>query len=113
MLYDMPVDGFAWIASPSIDVPTVGGLQTIQLQSDQLSYRLKAQGFPVKRRGSRGDQLITVTPIFPQRMSTDQQILLDQLIATTSRTGAMQLDDRLRRWNQALRAWKPGEQGRS
>ena len=110
---DVPVDGFAWIANRSVDVPTLDGLQTIQLQRDQLSYRLKGQGFPVERRGRRGDQLITISPIFPQRMSTDQQILLDQLIAITSGPDAKQSDERLRGWNQALRAWKRGGRDRS
>ena len=109
---EMPVDGFAWMANRSVDVPTLGGLQTIQLQRDQLSHRLAGQGFPVERRGPRGDQLITVSPIFPHRMSMDQQILIDQLIATTSGPDAQQPDERLRDWNQALRAWKQGEQDR-
>jgi molecular chaperone DnaJ len=109
---DVPVDGFAWIANRSVDVPTLGGLQTIQLQREQLSYRLRGQGFPVERRGRRGDQLITISPIFPQRMTTDQQILLDQLIATTSGPNAKQSDERLRGWNQALRAWKRGGRDR-
>jgi molecular chaperone DnaJ len=105
---DMPVDGFAWIANRA----TLGGPRTIQLQRDQLSYRLKGQGFPVERRGPRGDQMVTVSPIFPQRMTTDQQILLDQLIATTSGPDAKESDERLRRWNQAVRTWKQGERGR-
>ena len=109
---EMPVDGFAWIANRAVDVPTLGGLRTIQLQRDQLSYRLKGQGFPIERRGLHGDQMITISPIFPQRMTTDQQILLDQLIATTSGPDAKGSDERLRRWNQAMRTWKRGARGR-
>jgi molecular chaperone DnaJ len=56
--------------------------------------------------------MVTVSPIFPQRMTTDQQILLDQLIATTSGPDAKESDERLRRWNQAVRTWKQGERGR-
>ena len=110
---DVPVDGFAWIANRSIDVPTLSGLQMIQLHRDQLCYRLSGHGFPVERRGPRGDQLTAITPIFPQRLTTDQQILLDRLIATTSGPDAKQLDDRLRGWNQVLRKWKRGGQSRS
>lgn len=106
VLCDVPVDGFTWIANRSVEVPTLGGLQTIQLQFNQLSYRLKGLGFPVERRGERGDQMITISPIFPQRMTTDQQILLDQLIATTSGPDAKHTDERLRGWTQALHAWK-------
>ena len=107
LLCNVPVDGFAWIANRSVEVPTLGGLQTLQLQRDQLSYRLRGEGFPNERRGPRGDQLITISPIFPQRMSTDQQILLDQLIATTSGPNGKQSDERLKKWNQALRTRKP------
>jgi molecular chaperone DnaJ len=111
LLCDVPVDGFTWIANRFVDVPTLEGLQKIQLHRDQLSYRLKGQGFPTERRGPRGDQMITISPVFPQRMSTDQQILLDQLIATTSGPEARHPDERLRRWNQALRGWKAGARG--
>jgi len=108
VLCDMPVDGFAWIANRPVEVPTLGGLKTIQLQRDRLSYRLVGLGFPVERRGPRGDQVITLSPVFPQRMTTDQQILLDQLIATTSGPDARRVDERLRGWHQALRTWKTG-----
>lgn len=113
VLCDIPVDGFAWIANLSVDVPTLGGLQTIQLHRDQLSYRLRGQGFPIDRRGPRADQIVTISPIFPQRLTADQQILLDQLIATTSGPDAKQPDERFRGWNQALRAWKGRAQART
>ena len=45
-------------------------------------------------------------------MTTDQQILLDQLIATTSGPDAKPLDERLRGWNEALRTWKQGIRSR-
>jgi molecular chaperone DnaJ len=105
---ELPVDGFAWVANRAVEVPTLSGLHTLQLQRDQLSHRLQGQGFPVERRGLRGDQWVTIVPIFPQRMSTDQHILLDQLIAITSGPLAKQVDERLRRWNETLRACRPG-----
>lgn len=105
---EMPVDGFAWIANRTVEVPTLEGLQTLALQREQLSYRLKGQGFPVEPRGPRGDLLVTVSPLFPQPLSTDQQILIDQLIASTSGPGSKHTPERLRRWQQALRGLKPG-----
>ena len=104
----VPVDGFAWAANRPVEVPTLGGLQTIQPKAQQLGHRLPGQGFPVARGGARGDQLITITPVFPDRLNTDQSILLDQLIATTSGPAARQVDERLRAWNKALRGWKAG-----
>lgn len=108
---EVPVDGFAWIANRSIQVPTVTGLHALQLDREQMSYCLKGQGFPATRRGARGDQLITLLPIFPDSLSTDQQILLDQLLATTS-GGAQSSDARLRAWSRGLRAWERGLTGR-
>jgi molecular chaperone DnaJ len=103
---EMPVDGFAWIANRQVKVPTVTGFQALQLSRDLLSYRMEGHGFPVQRRGARGDQLVTLVPIFPQQLSTDQQILLDQLLATSSGAGGEALDERLRAWNRGLRAWE-------
>ena len=103
---DVPVDGFAWIANRSIDIPTLAGLQTIALNREQLLYRLEGQGFPIERRGPRGDQLVTIVPVFPQQLSTDQQILLDQLIATSSGADGLGADSRPAEWNRSLRAWE-------
>jgi molecular chaperone DnaJ len=103
---EIPVDGFAWIANRSIQVPTVTGLHSLQLDREQLAYRLKGQGFPMTRRGARADQWVTLRPIFPDSLSTDQQILLDQLLATTA--GGHAADERIRAWNRQLRAWERG-----
>jgi molecular chaperone DnaJ len=77
----------------------------LSLSRDLLSYRLNGLGFPVERRGRPGDQLVKLAPLFPDRLSTDQEILLDQLIATSSRDDAGQSASRLHEWNQALRGW--------
>ncbi|MEJ8845638.1 DnaJ C-terminal domain-containing protein [Variovorax rhizosphaerae] len=102
---EIPVDGFAWIANRVIQVPTVAGLQSLKLKRDQVAYRLKGHGFPVSRGGPRGDQQVTVQPIFPDHLTADQEILLDQLLATTSGDGGTS-DKRLRAWNSGLRAWE-------
>lgn len=98
---EIPVDGFAWIAERSIEVPTLDGLQPLALKRDRVSYNLPGRGFPVERRGPRGDQVVTVVPVFPEQLGTDQQILVDQLIAS-------QTDRRLGDWQRRLRAWQRG-----
>lgn len=103
---EIPVDGFAWIANRSIKVPTLTGLQSLQLSRDRLSYRISGQGFPAQRRGLRGDQLIKAVPIFPEQLSADQEILLDQLMASYSDPDGRPSDDRLSAWNRAVRAWE-------
>ena len=110
---ELPVPGFAWIANREVQVPTVTGLQQLQLDRDRLSYRLAGQGFPLERRGPRGDQIVTLVPVFPARFSTDQEILLDQLIAASSGKGGKSAgDDRLGAWNRDLKAWERGLTGR-
>ncbi len=103
---EMPVDGFAWIANRTISVPTLTGLQPLALNRDRLTYRLKHLGFPLERRGPRGDHVVTVLPIFPERLNADQDILLDQLIAALSGPEGHASDHRLRTWHRELRAWE-------
>ncbi len=100
---EVPVDGFAWIGNRRVDVPTPYGIRSLSLVRDRFVYRMKGQGFPVERRGRAGDQLVTVVPIFPKALDADQNILLDQLIASTSGADASNGDQRLKRWNQTLR----------
>lgn len=103
---EVPVDGFAWIANRTIEVPTLSGLQDLQLDREQLLYRLSGQGFPAERRGARGDQLVRVQPVFPETLSADQDILIDQLVASASSAEASPATRRLADWRQALRAWE-------
>ena len=105
---EVPVDGFAWIANRSIDVPTLTGMQRLQLSRDCLSYRLRGQGFPKERRGPCGDQLVEVAPIFPEQLGTDQEILLDQLIAASSGPLGSATATRLGDWRRALQSWEQG-----
>ena len=101
----VPVNGFAWMANRSIDIPTLTGLQRLQLRRDELSYRLTGHGFPVERRGPRGDQLVTLQPVFPGRLSADQEILFDQLIATPWHPDDSHLAARLDEWRRAQQGW--------
>jgi molecular chaperone DnaJ len=102
----VPVDGFLWVAQRPVEVPTLDGLHTLALQPGQLGYRLPGLGFPVQRRGARGDALVEIEPVFPAHLSADQQILLDQLIAGTGRGPA---DPRLAAWQQEMKRWQRGQ----
>jgi molecular chaperone DnaJ len=100
---EMPVDGFRWIAGRTVEVPTPGGLKPLALRHGECLYRLPGEGFPASRRGPRGDLWMTVRPVFPPSLSTDQQILLDRLIATS----AAAPDGALAAWQQQLAGWVP------
>lgn len=100
---EIPVDGFRWIAGRTVEVPTPGGLKTLSLRHGECVYRLPGEGFPSSRRGPRGDLLMRVRPVFPPSLSTDQQILLDRLIATSAAVP----DGALADWQQQLAGWAP------
>jgi len=108
----LPVDGFIWMANREIEIPTVSGPQSLQLRRDECSYRLQGQGFPMARRGPRGDHQVDIVPVFPEPLSTDQKILLDQLIATSSSADGQPSDKRLRAWQQRMHAWEQAMQQR-
>lgn len=100
----MPVDGFAWLGNRTVEVPTLEGLQPLALQRGRFEHRLPGLGFPVGRRGPRGDLCVSVQPLFPEPLSTDQQILVDQLVATRSGGSGQQTPAALQAWRQALQA---------
>jgi molecular chaperone DnaJ len=97
---EMPVDGFAWIASRWTEVPTLTGLQQMRLQHGHHAYRLRGQGFPVERRGEPGDYIVTVVPTFPPSLSAEQEALLDRLMAAGGDSGPV------RAWERKVRAWE-------
>lgn len=78
----LPVNGWAWMANRSVPLATLAGPHSVRLDRNVRQHRLAGRGFPVRRGGACGDLLVTVLPQFPAVLSTDQQILLDQLVAT-------------------------------
>jgi molecular chaperone DnaJ len=101
---EMPVDGFAWMASRWVDVPTLTGVQQMRLQRGHHVYRLRGHGFPSERGGARGDYVVTVVPSFPSSPSAEQEALLDRLIATPT--------EPVRTWHRTLQAWDRGRRKR-
>ena len=100
---EVPVDGFAWIAEREIEVPTLDGPRQLKLRRAQLVHRLAAQGFPVERRGPRGDLWITVVPVFADPLGAEQQALLDSLIAANLERDGQPRVPRLRDWQRRMR----------
>jgi len=105
---EVPVDGFAWIANRTIEVPTLMGLKPVALRRDRLSYSLPGLGFPATRRGANADHVVIVKPIFPETLSAEQEHLLSHLSASASGEDGEATDKRLRAWNRKQRAWARG-----
>lgn len=80
---ELPVDGFAWIANRSIEIPTLQGLQVLGLQRGQVLYRLTGKGFLASKDGHRADQIVIIVPQFPKQLSREQERLLNKLAASS------------------------------
>jgi len=106
---DMPVNGYAWMAGRWVDVPTPEGLQHMRLNRDALVYRLRGQGFPTTPRGPRGDYLVKVQPIFPDKEDAAHEALLNQLIDHLDTTGGADAKQPLGKWQRNMKRWKPKE----
>lgn len=81
---EVVVDGFGWIANHTIDMPTLRGTQPLKLQRGQVLYRLSGQGFLPRDNGRRADQIVIVVPRFPEKLSREQERLLEKLAASTA-----------------------------
>ena len=78
----LTVSGWAWMANRTVQMPGLGGPLPLLLDRTLRCHRLVGAGFPVSRGGPRGDLLVSVLPQFPAQLSTDQHILIDQLVAS-------------------------------
>jgi molecular chaperone DnaJ len=51
---------------------------------------------------------VRLRPVFPERLGVDQEILLDQLIATSSGAPGSATATRLGDWRRLLQTWEQG-----
>ena len=109
----VPVNGFVWLANRPLVLPTLSGQDTLLLDRAKRDYRLPGQGFPATRRGPRGDLLVHIEPCFPARLTVDQEILLDQLVATGMGPDGGAADAELSDWQHRLRGWQHARQARN
>ena len=105
---EIPVDGFAWVAQRWIEVPTPRGLQQMKLRRDALSYRIKAAGLPWQEGGAAGDCIVTVVPLFPQELDSEQEAAIDRLVATNSGGEGTAAGERVARWRRLVQQWEGG-----
>ena len=102
---EMPVNGYAWMAGRWVEVPTPQGVQQMRLNRDALVYRLRGQGFPCAPHGPRGDYMVKVVPVFPAHEDTAQELLLDQLIASSTRAAESNPSQPLGQWQRRMKRW--------
>jgi molecular chaperone DnaJ len=102
---EMPVNGYAWMAGRWVEVPTPDGMQQMRLNREALVYRLGGQGFPSAPRGPRGDYLVKIIPVFPAQDDPEQEALLEQLIAASSRASEAERTQPMGQWQRRLKRW--------
>lgn len=107
---EIPVNGYAWMAGRWVDVPTPDGLQQMRLNRDALVYRMAGQGFPSVPRGPRGDYMVRVLPLFPSQDDPEQEALLAQLIACSTRAAVADRSQPMGPWQRRLKRWSASRQ---
>lgn len=103
---EVPVDGFAWMASRWVEVPTPHGPQQMRLQRGALAYRIRERGLAPAAGERPADCLVTVVPLFPETLSAAQEALVDALVAANSGDPASPAGERMQAWQATLSAWQ-------
>ncbi len=111
--FELPVDGFAWTANRWIEVPTPRGLQQMKLRRGSLTYRIRGEGLAPEHSDTPADCIVTIVPLFPPELDSDQEAAIDRLIARNSGSAATAAGDRIAAWNRALADWQDGMPARA
>lgn len=104
--FELPVDGFAWMANRWIEVPTPRGLQQMKLRRGHLNYRIKNAGLPWTDEAEAGDCIVTVVPMFPQEFSQEQEAVIDRLVVSNSGTVGTPAGERMAAWSRLVNNWQ-------
>jgi len=85
ILYDLPINFTQAALGDEIDVPSLNGKEALKIPSGTQTgkvFRLKGKGVPYPNNKRRGDQLIRVHIVTPQRLDGKQRRLLEELART-------------------------------
>jgi molecular chaperone DnaJ len=82
IVVDLPVSPVDLALGAKINVPTLEGKVALKIpagtQTHKL-FRLRGKGLPILNRRGSGDQMVRIISWTPQKMSKDQQEILEQL----------------------------------
>lgn len=82
IIYDLALNFADAALGTSVEIPTLGGKAKIKIDSGTHSgkvLRLKGKGLPSINSYGRGDQLIIVNIFTPQKLSSEEKKILEQL----------------------------------
>jgi molecular chaperone DnaJ len=82
ILYSLPINFAQAALGGEVEVPTLDGKMKLKLPAGSQTgevLRLKAQGIPHLRRSGRGDQLVRLFVVTPEKLTKKQHQLLEEL----------------------------------
>ena len=82
IIYELPVNFVQAALGVEVEVPTLDGKTKLKIPSGSQTgkvFQLKNQGIPHLRRGGRGDELITLFVVTPEKLNDKQRQLLKEL----------------------------------
>jgi molecular chaperone DnaJ len=82
ILYELPINFAQAALGTEVEVPTLYGKERLKVpagsQADRI-FRLKDKGIPHLRRNGRGDQLVRLLLITPEKLTREQRRLFQEL----------------------------------
>ena len=87
ILYELPLSFAQAALGTEIEVPTLDGKTKLKIPAGSqtgTAFRLKGQGVPHLNKSGRGDQLITLFVVIPDKLTKKQRQLLQELADTLS-----------------------------
>ncbi len=85
LLLELPVNIVQATLGAEVEVPTLEGTQKLTIPAGTqhgATFRLRGKGVPILRSNRRGDQLVTVRVVVPDKLNDRQRKLLQELGAT-------------------------------
>jgi molecular chaperone DnaJ len=85
--YELPINLTQAALGAEVEVPTLDGKTRLQIPAGSQTgtvFRLKGQGVPHLNKGGRGDQLVTLFVVIPDKLTKKQRQLLQELADTLS-----------------------------
>jgi len=87
ILYELPINFAQAALGAELEVPTLGGKNNLKIPAGSQTgtvFRLKGEGIPHLNRSGRGDQLVTIFVVIPEKLTEQQRQLFQELADTLS-----------------------------
>ncbi|MDI6815008.1 MAG: molecular chaperone DnaJ [Dehalococcoidales bacterium] len=82
ILYELPINFAQAALGAEVEVPTLDGVTKLKVPAGSQTgklFRLKDKGIPHLNRSGRGDQLVTLFVVTPEKLTEKQRQLLEEL----------------------------------